>query len=117
MIEQTKTFRQLDNEVKKIANVYRIYQARKELRSINDNSPITLVLHDHTFQASVVEEQRYMSIVELAIKRLLEDERRIIRNDYFLDQTLNWWCTYYSRSAYYRFKKQALNKLIAFLSI
>jgi len=117
MPEETKTFRQLDDEVKKIANLYRIYQARKELRTISHQSPVSMVLHEPSYPISLHEEKHYMAMVELALKRLLEDERRIIRNDYFFDQTNNWWCTYYSRSLYYRIKKQALNQFIAFLSL
>ena len=56
------------------------------------------------------------SIFERIMKLLDQDERLIIEND-FLDKSerTNWYLDYWSKSSYYKYKHEAINKFIYLL--
>lgn len=107
------TFRQLDQEAKTIANQYRIHKIHHQLRREKNYTLAPLRLEDsHRFDAESRDD--FLSAIDLIIKNLNEPYRRIIRNDYFSDNDQSWWMNYYSRSNYYRVKREALARFLAF---
>lgn len=66
----------------------------------------------------IQEESYYYSLHDLvmnAMKKLNDEERRMIENEYFFNDR-SWWYEYYSRSTYYRLKKQSMIKFLDILN-
>jgi len=60
-------------------------------------------------------EDRLVSYLDGALELLDEDGRTIIRNDFVIPSSANWWQSYYARTTYYRLKNSAMKELLAVL--
>ncbi|NTW96873.1 MAG: hypothetical protein HGB31_09680 [Erysipelotrichaceae bacterium] len=82
------------------ANIYRSIQSR--LRYTNEISLKDLTLND----------QAYLFLIQEALKRLSQEEQRLLSNDFLSPLSKNWWMEYYSKSTYYRLRYLAVDRFL-----
>lgn len=90
--------------------MYKASALRKEIEKIlrrygtNDFRKNSLMDEDY--------DNNLLLSVDYALKQLDKDERRIIDNDFIEKVDKNWWCSYYSKSTYYRLKVRAMEHFL-----
>jgi len=82
------------------ANLYRSLQSR-----LRYNSEIILKNISQNDQA-------YLFLIQETLKRLSEEEQRVLRNDFLSPLSKNWWMEYYSKSTYYRLRYLAVDRFL-----
>lgn len=53
------------------------------------------------------------ALLKLLLRRMEQSYAVIIMNDFFEIQERGWWQAFFSRSTYYRYKKEAVNLLLS----
>lgn len=54
----------------------------------------------------------YAYSIECSIEQLSKDERRILINEFIECEDKNWWMEFFSKTSYYRIKRNALTRFI-----
>jgi DNA-directed RNA polymerase specialized sigma subunit len=72
------------------------------------------VISDKADEDKMKEYNSFKIIFEAFLATLEEDEKQIIKNDFYDHVQENWWIGIYSRSTYYRIKNRAIKKLLYF---
>jgi hypothetical protein len=62
-------------------------------------------------------EQREMLAINLALMNIPRDESLILYNDFFFPSAKKWWIDAFSRSVYYRLKKNAVARFLSVYSL
>ena len=101
---EIKTFKDLDEAMKEIADKY--FYA-KRISSLKDSDFLAEVdyIDDHAYI-------NYANKVEEAYLSLSEAERNLINNEFFFQSYHQWWKAIYSKATFYRFKRIAMQKFI-----
>lgn len=97
-------------------------------KNFKDLSDMTVVIADRFFLARkmlATEEDylaspdykdenydRFLEKVQTAFASLSEAERNLINNEFFFQSYNNWWESIYSKSTFYRYKKEAMKKFL-----
>lgn len=54
----------------------------------------------------------YLFLIEACLKRLTQEEQRLLHNDFLSPLSKNWWMEYYSKSTYYRMRHLAVDRFL-----
>jgi hypothetical protein len=57
-------------------------------------------------------DQVYLFLIQEALKRLNQEEQRLLVNDFLSPLSKNWWMEYYSKSTYYRLRYLAVDRFL-----
>jgi hypothetical protein len=57
-------------------------------------------------------DQAYLFLIQEALKRLSQEEQRLLCNDFLSPLSKNWWMEYYSKSTYYRLRYLAIDRFL-----
>lgn len=74
-----------------------------------------LIINDKSDEEKLQKHLKYKEMFESFYDTLKEDEKLIIRFDFYDQVSENWWVSYYSRSTYYRIKNRAITKMLYYL--
>jgi len=58
------------------------------------------------------DDQVYLFLIQEALKRLSQEEQRLLCNDFLSPLSKNWWMEYYSKSTYYRLRYLAVDRFL-----
>jgi DNA-directed RNA polymerase specialized sigma subunit len=70
------------------------------------------VINDKTDEDKIKKYHNFKIMFESFLNTLEEDEKLIIKNDFYERVHENWWIGLYSRSTYYRIKNRAIKKML-----
>ena len=93
--QNSDSFSELKNDVEGIANKY--FKCLKSLSKSTVGKPNTIL---------------YIKKVKEAYSKLDALEQRIINNEFFFQEYPDWWRKTYSKSTFYRLKKQSMKNFL-----
>ena len=99
-----KTFKDLNQMLIDIADKF--FFAKR----IKDN-PDSLTLAESPFDDDYSFDE-YIRKVQSAYESLDDSEKNLINNEFFYQSYQEWWKPIYSKSSFYRYKKEAMDKFL-----
>jgi len=58
------------------------------------------------------QDKEYLFLIHETLRRLTHEEQRLLRNDFLLPLSKNWWMEFYSKSTYYRLRHCAVDRFL-----
>jgi len=54
----------------------------------------------------------YLFLIQETLKRLTQEEQRLLHNDFLMPSSKNWWMNYYSKGTYYRLRYLTMSRFL-----
>lgn len=122
------TFKEKQQTLSAIFNEYQLAKFQIEQGGYPYVPSHQIVIHENAGTYSFASEQKmintiakqnsyrqYVNYIDKALIRLTPTQRMILINDFIEQKDVHWWENYFSKSTYYRNKKEAMNRMLLLL--